>query len=467
MENIKIIGKNKIICCDQNTSVTEELPEASMNTEILEKTILDLSEENEQKNKHIEKMKRENAVLLEEGAKNEAELENFIADQKSIINNLTKQVSELRNEIKKMKGDANDHQPQLSNFSENASISTNTTSEKKGSTTGKKNSNVHRKEIQTINRDGKKSQNVSEHNNDVSQVRKETNKNINTETRIKQSAIHKHAQVRDVIKITNTGNNQVNHMSTRGTPAEGDTKKRRQRVLILSGNTAYNCGSVLREQMSDVHLDIDIQYVNKTKTYLEDIVENHSTLSKSFDKRDWRIVFMGSGEASNGKQIRQKVIDDLIKNSTHTNTIVVGTPYHRNRPVLNRFIDETNANLKYSLLNTSHVIFIDPNDVLRPFQTSHNGIIKNCGITWIFKILLSYIDSSWNERSSTTSHTKEKICPTENNISLAEEITQADSNPVDLNDPHDEPKIDSVGSRISLSQNQYFLYPRLSQLILH
>lgn len=89
-KNIQFLTNNKIICCtyDENYSTREE-------TSLLEKTIHDLEEESDQKNKHIQKLKYEHAIILEEALKNERDLNKLIEEQQAFINEIKQQKHEL------------------------------------------------------------------------------------------------------------------------------------------------------------------------------------------------------------------------------------------------------------------------------------------------------------------------------------------------------------------------------------
>lgn len=90
---IKFIQGNKVNCCNiDNLEDNEEIS-------ILEKTINELSEKNERKNHHMQKLKREHEKMLEEALQNESELNDLIRGHEEKISELEFQLKQLEDEL--------------------------------------------------------------------------------------------------------------------------------------------------------------------------------------------------------------------------------------------------------------------------------------------------------------------------------------------------------------------------------
>ena len=90
---IKHLKENKIICCQ---SVGDSFLSDDEEKYILEKTIHDLTDDSEQKNKYIRKLREENKLFIQEAIKTEDELNVLIKRQEKIISDLNEQIIELK-----------------------------------------------------------------------------------------------------------------------------------------------------------------------------------------------------------------------------------------------------------------------------------------------------------------------------------------------------------------------------------
>lgn len=68
---------------------------------------------------------------------------------------------------------------------------------------------------------------------------------------------------------------------------------------------------------------INAPYYNGSNSEFKDTITNHDVLSKHFDKNDYKIVFMGYTEAIKERLANTKAIEELIRNSTHANIIIM------------------------------------------------------------------------------------------------------------------------------------------------
>lgn len=86
--DVKKIEMNKIICCGDTNNQPDRRDDHSHASHDLEQTIHELEQDSEMKNRFIEKLKKENKLLLDEATRSETELNNIIEDQNKIIDNL-------------------------------------------------------------------------------------------------------------------------------------------------------------------------------------------------------------------------------------------------------------------------------------------------------------------------------------------------------------------------------------------
>ena len=99
---IRFKKDNQIICCNDkiNDSVcSDEDGEKS----VLEKTINELIEESELKNKYIDKLKSDKNLFVQDPMKTEEELPNLIKSQEKIIDQLKEQLKELNDFVRAVK----------------------------------------------------------------------------------------------------------------------------------------------------------------------------------------------------------------------------------------------------------------------------------------------------------------------------------------------------------------------------
>lgn len=72
----RFIKDNKIVCCEKDNYINPDESERS----VLEKTVCELEEDSEMKNKFIDKLKREYKLFVEEAMRNEEELNRLVQE---------------------------------------------------------------------------------------------------------------------------------------------------------------------------------------------------------------------------------------------------------------------------------------------------------------------------------------------------------------------------------------------------
>lgn len=93
-KEIRFLSDNKIMCCDS----TDSSNESTINdpTETLEKTIQELIEDRQTRDRHLEKLKRDREVLVMEATAREDELNELVTNQEAKIRQLQELVAELK-----------------------------------------------------------------------------------------------------------------------------------------------------------------------------------------------------------------------------------------------------------------------------------------------------------------------------------------------------------------------------------
>jgi hypothetical protein len=113
----------------------------------------------------------------------------------------------------------------------------------------------------------------------------------------------------------------------------------------------------------------------KPNTTLGNVVGELKALSKDFTKDDHVIIVGGPGNSLD-RDLNYKIesdIDDIAKNSKHTNVGFVGLLERHDRPHMSRWVRSVNVRLERALWNgdRSHIGLIDVSSLNRYDHTRH------------------------------------------------------------------------------------------------
>lgn len=279
---------NTIICCvdDKNHYSREE-------TRLLEKTVQDLEEETEQKNKHIQKLKYEHAKFLEEALKNERDLTKMIEEQQEIINEIQQQKMELEKIVADKIVESKDNTTQTS-------------------------ANITHKTADTQTENGKDG----------------CTKEVGVNTEGLPSKVDKRNNSNDNLSKVITGTKK---------PLENVKKNN---ILILGDSNARDCAAILRK-MCDINFLVT-SFI-KHNALLDQIVEDALNLTNGYGKEDYVIIMGGLTNTLKGVTVDQSVSAMLKNISEYTNVVVMTVPLWKNRIILNKFINEYNIRLHFEL----------------------------------------------------------------------------------------------------------------------
>ncbi|CAH1098908.1 unnamed protein product [Psylliodes chrysocephalus] len=182
----------------------------------------------------------------------------------------------------------------------------------------------------------------------------------------------------------------------------------RKSQLLIIGDANVRGFISLFKKFTNRKFDINCQRLHKPTPSC--ILKHGSNLMKTLTKSDYVILFWGSQMAVSGKSIKDSHINELLNICKDTNLIVFGSPLFRNRPVLNRLIQEQNSSfcskLKLKPENTANFVPVN-------FFTS-NGILfydeKTCLVQSICGDLLSHTCNSSSVSINGTSISNSEPC---------------------------------------------------------
>lgn len=117
-QKVEYIADNQIVCCEQHDRNCE------LDATILERTIQELSEEAQMKDKFIENLKKARHDLLEDALKNESEMTMRLEEQQTIIEELKQQISDLKNKLQETVKDYQEKEIQTASLKKHISTMT-------------------------------------------------------------------------------------------------------------------------------------------------------------------------------------------------------------------------------------------------------------------------------------------------------------------------------------------------------
>lgn len=282
-KQIRFLADNKIICCgspdDSHTSSEGD------STENLERTIQELVEEREMKDKHFQKLKRNSELLIREATVREDELNEIIKNQEENIQKLRELITELKRS--------------LGNYT------------KKVTQTAGTQTFVDTKTV-SIGTDS--SQSVKTNNSS-------TSTDINCVHADKQTA-------------------------TNETFIEASMQSKtcdRRKLLVLSDDYGRNVGKFLYRERR-FH-NFQIQSIYKPGASYQQVIENLEDLSRNFTNRDHVVIIAGSNNFTRAtKYPLFKDIWNKVEKCRDLNFTLVNVPYKK-KSVANHYIRKFNQKL--------------------------------------------------------------------------------------------------------------------------
>lgn len=404
---IKFIEENRLVCCDEIGSFSENNERS-----LLEKTISDLAEDSELKDKYILKIKAEHKEFLEEVTRREEELIEQLQQQEKKISELNIYITELKKSIK-------------SNYMTNTA------------------------NMQTINFCNTKNCSTSSDR---------TMQNVNFLLNNKKQAASKISKAKESQKVNDKAQTQTNLVSQiHANHLSKIDKSKKNKILILSdqNNISWQMRKLLDLQQ------YEIMSIKNPGALLCQIIENIESLTKNYTLQDFVIIIGGANDIKNRRTPLFRSICNKLKMCSHTNILFVSVPYVEKNQNINRHIYKFNTKLsdflhKFNNYTEGVIKYIESNnDHSKKFHKDlvATQILHAISLTKNVTKNLKFIkiSDSLNYDSPRVSLSTEKAAPITRTIS-----------PSNLVDP---PRGDPDIIIIEETPSTDFLYPRLSEII--
>lgn len=335
-ENIEFITENKIICC-QNRE-----PDNVVDTSLLEKTIQELAEESNMKEKYIEKLKKVKEDLIDEATRNESEMLVRIEEQQKLIHELKVQLLQLKREMDEMVRDIR-------------TVST-----------------------QTPHKITEQKQTMTEpiHLHQKIKCRTQT---ISTTTQTASTA--------------NLQTNVINKTNLRSTENEfvTDNQPHRNRILFVAGNHGKRMVKLLISEANDNYI---VQSIVKPNANNDELLRTAVSNSLQFTPRDIVILWCDN--------VNNHLHNHILEHFENTRLLILTEPYRYDLRGINDIIYQNNLKLfgAFAKLKLSNKIVLDCNNSLRKSNYQRDRFtLTIIGKRFLCKKIFQLINTSENEIS--------------------------------------------------------------------
>ena len=383
INSARIISDNKIVCCDNNDmDINSQLEERSLMDELL----CELVKENENKDKHILKLKRDNASFTEIALINEEEIIAVNKKQQDEIKSLKKQLTSLKKQIQVLetKNETDRHRKQKTSSTQtedktvNIDKSTMTQSSPLKSYKTKVDRNTKGKKIQVgkQNMDTRVNDGETSIQENIANVKQ--NKGIKILRNLKINFNDSETKFPNVIEMVGQDNrgkpdidgspeaplnsepltdikavsiddkdvgNHRNNLKPNNIHSVSGTSK----IMILCDEYGSNLNVLLKRLVNKENKDIyKIETIKKPAASLSGVIEDIESLSRMYSLNDYIIIMAGTNDFSNNKYPLFKGIHNKIKNCTHTNIIFTTVPFcpnGKNNKYINKYNNKLNEYL--------------------------------------------------------------------------------------------------------------------------
>lgn len=335
------------MCCrmDEDSSINDD-----EETALLEKTISDLTDDGELKNKYITKLKEEYKLFMQEALKTEEELYDLIKNQEKIIKELSEEINILKKN-------------NLLSIKTKKTIGTQTTKTTKDMYTTM--------DTKTCHSEIKKKSQAQENMNKINIQDEPKRKQIN-DLKNKYTHINPHMSV---LKNKNT-----------------NESKKKNKILILADDMGVGINKALCKY-KELDGYTKLSFV-KPGAKLNEILANIEDLTKDFTIEDFVITMAGTNDIISGQTPSFRYICNKLKLCTHTNILFASVPYQKTIRE-NKHIFKYNSNLnkflwKFNKYTEGHVHYIEINPKAgKPTASSAALQLKNymCRANFITKNL--------------------------------------------------------------------------------
>ncbi|KAK5638780.1 hypothetical protein RI129_013075 [Pyrocoelia pectoralis] len=150
-------------------------------------------------------------------------------------------------------------------------------------------------------------------------------------------------------------------------------EKRKKKILILGDSQTRDMGLILKSLLSTNFI---VSNIFKPNGLLEDVVINISELTTEFSCDDFVIILAGSNNGLKGTKFDPVFLTKICEVKNKTNLILISTPFHHNKPLLNNFIYENNDTI-FNHLNSDSLYnykYIDINSLVSTNDFTKHGL---------------------------------------------------------------------------------------------
>ncbi|KAK9738219.1 hypothetical protein QE152_g10089 [Popillia japonica] len=173
----------------------------------------------------------------------------------------------------------------------------------------------------------------------------------------------------NAVPITNNGAAVISKLR-----CESQQKERKNKILIISDSQGRDISKMARKNFENS--DYEATSIVKPNGLFEYVVEDIGNLTNSFTRTDYVIILAGTNNALRGVKLNEVTLKQTFINLKHTNAIVLGVPYWKNRVVLNKFAYDINLQLYNEIIRTSpSSMFVETSSVLGSYI--RNGLHIN------------------------------------------------------------------------------------------
>lgn len=150
-------------------------------------------------------------------------------------------------------------------------------------------------------------------------------------------------------------------------------QQQQKKILLLSDSQGRLCGTMLKDCLDGIKFSPTSIF--KPNACFEDIVLNVHKLVSNFNKSDYVIIFGGSNNAMKKLQISSHFLELLKEKLSHTNIILILTPFWHKHINFNNMVLRNNLLLISTFQNTATIV--DTSKLLHPTNFTKHGLHLN------------------------------------------------------------------------------------------
>lgn len=148
---------------------------------------------------------------------------------------------------------------------------------------------------------------------------------------------------------------------------------KKPKIRLFSDSHGRGMGHLLNNRWSD---KFDVQVSVKPGAKLSDVALEAEKCSAVMVKTDFLVVMAGTNDVDSGHCNASilKIILDLAKGTSSTNLIIVGVPFRKDKPHLNKLISQINSKILNAVSTFGHVQFQSLSSVFKSCFYDRRGL---------------------------------------------------------------------------------------------